>query len=92
MKKTLSAATAILFCIAMVSCSGKKDSAASLGKKWCELNAKVHKATTDAEKEAARAAMDKWENEMEAKYKGNEAFMKEVEQEAEKCEGASEGK
>ena len=40
----------------------------------------------------AKAAIDKWENEMEAKYKGDEAFMKEVEKEAEKCEGASEGK
>jgi hypothetical protein len=29
---------------------------------------------------------------MEAKYKGNDAFMKEVEKEVEKCEDASEGR
>ena len=74
------------------ACGGGKQSAASVAKKWCELNGKYSKAAEGTEKEAAKAAMDKWENEMEAKYKDDEAFMKEVEKEAEKCEGASEGR
>ena len=92
MKKNLLAQLVIVLCFTLAACGGGKKSAASVAKQWCELNGKVAKAAEGAEKEAAKAAMDKWENEMEAKYKGDEAFMKEVEKEAEKCEAASEGK
>ena len=92
MKKNLLALLAISLCFTLAACGGGKKSAASVAKQWCELNGKVAKAAEGAEKEAAKAAMDKWETEMEAKYKGDEAFMKEVEKEAEKCEAASEGK
>lgn len=74
------------------ACGGKKESAQSIAQKWCDLNAKVHKAADGPEKEAAKTARDKFENEIEAKYKDNESFMKEVEKEAEKCEEASEGR
>jgi hypothetical protein len=47
---------------------------------------------TEPEKEAAKAAIKKFEDEMEGKYKNDEAFMKEVEKEVEKCEGESEGR
>lgn len=80
-------ATALL----LSACGGKKESAASIAQKWCDLNGKAYKAE-GAEKEAAEAARDKYENEIEAKYKGDEAFMKEVEKEVEKCEDASEGR
>ena len=92
MKKNLLLLSAIVLCLSMAACGGGKKSAASVAKQWCELNGKVAKAAEGAEKEAAKTAMDKWQNEMEAKYKGDEAFMKEVEKEAEKCEAASEGK
>jgi hypothetical protein len=92
MKKNSVAFMAIILCFFLASCGGGKQSAASVAKKWCELNGKYYKAAEGAEKEAAKAAMDKWENEMEAKYKGDEAFMKEVEKETEKCEAASEGR
>ncbi len=82
----------IVLCFTFVACSGKKESAASIAKEWCDLNGKVAKAQTDAEKEAAKAARDKFENEMEAKYRNDEAFMKEIETEVEKCEDASEGR
>jgi thiamine biosynthesis lipoprotein ApbE len=92
MKQKLSLAILAMVCILFVACGSKKETAKEVAQKWCDLNGKVYKASSDAEKEAAKAAIDKWENEMEAKYKGDEAFMKEVEKEAEKCEGASEGK
>ncbi len=90
MKKNLLTQLIIVLCFTLGACGGGKKSAASVAQKWCELNGKAHKAAEGAEKEAAKAALDKWENEMEAKYKGDEAFMKEVEKEAEKCEAASE--
>lgn len=92
MKKILTAFAAIALCIAVISCGSKKDSAASLGQQWCELNGKAAKAAEGPEKEAAEAALEKYENELEAKYKDNDAFIKEVQQEAEKCEDASEGR
>ncbi len=92
MKKNLLTQLVLVLCFAVAACGGGKESAASVAKKWCELNGKVAKAANEADKVAAKAAIDKWENEMEAKYKGDEAFMKEVEKEAEKCEAASEGK
>ena len=76
MKKNLLVQLVIVFCFTLAACGGGKYS----------------KATEGAEKDAAKAALDKWENEMEAKYKGDEAFMKEVEKEVEKCEDASEGR
>ena len=92
MKKNLLLLSVVVLSLSLGACGGGKKSAASVAKQWCELNGKVAKAAEGAEKEAAKAVMDKWENEMEAKYKGDEAFMKEVEKEAEKCEAASEGK
>lgn len=93
MKRTI-LGTAILFSlIALLSCGSKKETAASIAQKWCELNAKMHKAPDGgSEYAAAKEALEKFENEMEAKYKGDEAFMKQIEQEVEKCEAASEGR
>ena len=89
-KKTINMA-AIAVALLLASCGGKKETAASIAQKWCDLNGKAHKAE-GAAKEAAEAALNKYENEMEEKYKDNKAFMKEIENEAEKCEDASEGK
>lgn len=92
MKKKLFITGAFLLCLAVISCGSKKDSAASIAQKWCDLNGKAFRAADGPEKDAASAAVAKFENDMEAKYKNDEAFMKEVEKEVEKCEGASEGK
>ena len=92
MKKNLLVQLVIVFCFTLAACGGGKKSASSVAKQWCELNGKYSKATEGAEKDAAKAALDKWENEMEAKYKDDKAFMKEIENEAEKCEDASEGR
>jgi len=89
-KKTISMA-ALAVALLLAACGGKKETAASIAQKWCDLNGKAHKAE-GAAKEAAEAALNKYENEMEEKYKDNKAFMKEIENEAEKCEDASEGK
>lgn len=90
MKKRILSIAVIALTLSLASCGGKK-SAASVAQKWCELNGKVAKAS-DADKPAAEAARKKYEDEMEAKYKKDEAFMKEVGVEVEKCEDASEGR
>ena len=75
-----------------VSCSGNKKSAASIAQEWCDLNGKVAKAETDAARASAEADLKKFEDEMGEKYKNDEAFLKEVGNEIEKCEDASEGR
>ncbi|HMK26494.1 MAG TPA: hypothetical protein VK483_10730 [Chitinophagaceae bacterium] len=93
MKKKLSISIAIVLSIAVLSCGSKKETATSIAQKWCELNAKEHRAADGgSEYEAAKAARKKFEDEMEAKYKKDEAFMKEIGKEVEKCEDASEGR
>ena len=92
MKKKILSAAFILFCIALLSCGSKKETASSIAQKWCDLNAIAYKAADGPEKEKAEKARTEFENAMEAKYKADEAFMKEIEKEVEKCEAASEGR
>jgi predicted outer membrane protein len=93
MKKKLSISVAILLFVAVLSCGSKKETAASIAQKWCDLNAKVHKAADGgSEYEAAKMARKKFENEIDAKYKDNKVFRDEVGKEVEKCEAASEGR
>lgn len=93
MKKKLSISVVIFLCVAVLSCGSKKETAASIAQKWCELNAKVHNAPDGGSEYAkAKMAREKFEKEMEGKYKSNEAFMKEIEKEVNKCEDASEGR
>lgn len=80
-----------IFC-SFTACSGKTETAASVAQEWCELNGKVARANTDDERRAAEARREEYEKKIEEKYKGNEAFRKEVEEEVEKCEDASEGR
>jgi uncharacterized protein YjbJ (UPF0337 family) len=75
--------------IALISCSGKKETPASIAQKWCEMNGKAHKAE-GAAKEAAEKALGEYEKKIESKH--DEAFMKQVGAEVEKCEDASEGR
>lgn len=81
----------IPICILLASCGGGKQTAEEVAKEWCELNKKVHEATDEAATDKARDAREKFESEMEEKYKGDEAFMEQVEDETEKCEEESEG-
>ena len=92
MKKIIIKLPVIIFCLSFVACGGGKETASSIAKKWCNLNGKVHKAADGSEKEAAKTSLSQFENEMEARYKEDGVFMKEVEKEVEKCEGASEGR
>ncbi len=91
MKKKLVFASVLLLCVAVISCGSKKESAASIAQKWCDLNAKVYKANDESAKEAAEMVRKKFENDIEAKYKGDETFRMELQKEVEKCEAASEG-
>ena len=84
----LAVATLFIF-----SCGNKgKESASSIAQKWCDLNGRVEKAQTDEAKDAAKQMRKKFENEIDQKYKGDEKLMKEINDEIEKCENASEGK
>lgn len=91
MKLKLPVLTLGLAALLLAACSGK-ETAKSIARKWCDLNAKVNKAANETAKEAALAALGQYEDKIEKKYKDNEAFMKEVEAEVEKCEDASEGR
>lgn len=91
MKKNLFASLMLALLLSLASCGGGKKSASSIAKEWCKLNGKVHKAE-GAEKLAAETALKNFENDMEAKYKADQAFMSEIEKEAEKCEKESERK
>lgn len=91
MKKTFFNLAFLFSLVAFVSCGSKKETAASIAEKWCDLNAKAYKAE-GAAKEAAEQAKEKFEKEIESKYKNNKAFMEEMEREVEKCEAASEGR
>lgn len=92
MKRKLYLPFLILSGAFLLACGGGKKSAKDIAAEWCKLNGKVAKAAEGAEKQAAETAIKNWENEIEAKYKNDEAFLKEIQNEAEKCEGASEGK
>lgn len=92
MKQKLTTAIALFFCMALISCGGKKETASSIAQQWCDLNAKVYKAAEGAEKEAATAARKEFEKKMEEKYKDKKEFMDEIQKEVEKCEDASEGR
>ena len=93
MKKIIS--TVFIFCMAgtmLISCGSKADTPESIAEKWCDLNGKEFRAAEGAEKDAAREARKKFENDMEEKYKTDTAFMKKVGRAVEACEGKSEGK
>jgi len=92
MKKNLFVINLFLACFILFACESKR-SAKSIAQKWCDLNAKVYKAPDGGpEYAAAKEALDKYEKDMEAKYEKDEAFMKEIEKEVNKCEDASEGR
>jgi len=75
----------------LAACGGGKQTPEEVAHEWCELNAKVEKATDEVEMKKAKDAREAYEREMEEKYKNDEAFMEKVEEEAEKCEEESEG-
>ena len=90
MKKKILKSVTILLCIVFIACGSKKETAASIAQKWCDLNGKVQKAEDVRTKESAGAVRNKFEREMEEKYKSDTTFLKEVAQEVNKCEAASE--
>ncbi len=92
MKKILYGFAIIALFLGMTACGDKKETAASVAQKWCDLNGKAYKAADGPDKDAAKAAVDKFEKDMEAKYKDDKTFMDEVGKEVEKCEDASEGR
>jgi hypothetical protein len=89
--RTIFTSACLLMATVFISC-GNANTPEALAKKWCELNAKVHNAASDEEKDKARDEREKFEDELESKYKNDEAFMKKLEEEVEKCEDASEGR
>jgi hypothetical protein len=91
MRKNLAKLIIFSACLFFLACSSK-ESAKSIAQKWCDLNGKVHRAEEGTEKEKAEAELKKFEDDMEVKYKTDTAFMKEVGEEVEKCEDASEGR
>lgn len=80
--------TLLLTCVSFVvlsSCGGKA-SVDTVAKKWCELNAKFRSATNDTDKQAAKEARNKYENEIESKYKSDEKFMSKLKELTQACD------
>ncbi len=92
MRKNIVLFIAITGCALLMASCGGKTTAASIAQKWCDLNGKAYRAAEGPEKEAAEKALHAYENEVEGKYEKDEAFMKEIEREVEKCEDVSEGR
>ena len=97
MKRSFFIPAIIAMILVLAACKGKgkaetKETPASIAQAWCDLNGKYSRAAEGPEKDAAKAARKKFEDDMDAKYKKDDAFMKEIEKEVEKCEDASEGK
>lgn len=91
--KKIPIAVFIMICIGFTACSSKKENPVAVAKKWCELNTKVTKAPDGGpEYGRAKEARERFEKEMEEKYKDDKPFMQEVEKEVEKCEDESESK
>jgi hypothetical protein len=90
MRKNLIILVIIAASYSFMACNDSTASPASIATKWCNLNAKVHGATSDPEKDQAKKTLEDFEKEMEKKH--DKAFMKKVEDEIEKCENASEGR
>jgi hypothetical protein len=93
MTRKLTIPVIAVICFAFTACSGSKQTPESIAKEWCELNAKLHRAEDGGPAYAkAKEAIGKYENNIEAKYGKDAAFMDKVEEEIEKCEDASEGR
>jgi hypothetical protein len=92
MRRKLIPLAVFILSMTLIACGGKKQTAASIAREWCDLNAKAYKAAEGPAKDAAEEARKKFEKEMEEKYKADDAFMKEIGKEVEKCEAASEGR
>lgn len=84
MKQLLTSITFLVF-LFLTGCSNK-ESAESIGKKWCELNARVHTAKTDTEREKAEEAREKFEDEMEKKYEKDEDFLEKAKKASIECD------
>lgn len=69
-----------------------KETPASIAQAWCDLNGKYTRAAEGKEKDMAKITRKKYEDEVMEKYKGDTAFAKQIGEEVEKCEAASEGK
>jgi hypothetical protein len=93
MTKNLTQFAVALICLVFFSCSNKGGtSAVDIARKWCDLNGKVARAADGPDKEAAKAARKEYEREMDAKYAKDSAMTRQIGDEVEKCENASEGK
>ena len=82
----------IPICVLLASCGGGDKTPEEIAKEWCELNKKVHEAKDEITRDKAKDDIEKFEDEIEEKYKTDEAFMEKIEDASEECEAESEGK
>lgn len=93
MKKSFLVLIISLLCVGFISCSSKKETPASIAKKWCELNKKMHEAADGGPQyERAKEAFAKFREDMFKKYYKDEEFIGQVDAEILKCKDASEGR
>jgi outer membrane lipopolysaccharide assembly protein LptE/RlpB len=86
MKKLLLPVCLLAVSLCFTSCGGGKTSVDSIAKKWCELTVRVKNASNTAEKEVAKEKRKNYENEIEAKYKNDEAFLQKLKEATQACD------
>ncbi|MBX7094900.1 MAG: hypothetical protein K1X56_09270 [Flavobacteriales bacterium] len=75
----------LVIALFMLSSCGA-ETAESISKKWCEMNAKVHSATSAEEKDKAKDEREKYEDEIEQKYGHDHEMMKKISAITKECD------
>lgn len=81
-----------LVTVILYACSSGKATPESIAQQWCDLNGKVNKAADGPAKEAAKTAREKFETEIETKYKADTAMMNKIKTAVESCAEQSAGR
>jgi hypothetical protein len=89
MKKTLYVVTIIAGSLLSISCGGKKASASEIAKKWCALENAADNIDDPVKAKKAEEALEKFEKEIEEKYKENNEFYLEIWGLYSECSGRS---
>ncbi len=89
MKTTLLTVLIVVGTLISISCGGKKESAGEIAKKWCALENAADNIHDPEKKQKAQEVADKFEKEIEKKYKDNNEFYLEIWGLYSECSGRS---
>ncbi len=76
-------------CFLMLACGSKKESPTEVANRYCELEKKMTKATSEPERDKIKTEMDNFEKNVNEEYGKDEEFMKKLDEEISECEDSS---